>query len=49
MVAMAALGVNRLTAWLTQASDRVKSGRHKPVSVTFGRLLTIDNRKDGKK
>jgi len=28
------IGVNSITAWLTQASDGAKSGRDKTVSVT---------------
>jgi hypothetical protein len=35
-------GVSRITAWLTQASDRANSGRDKTVSVTDDWQLIID-------
>ena len=34
MVSSQWFGVSRITAWLTQASERAKSGRYKTVSVT---------------
>ncbi len=34
-------GVSSITAWLTQASDRAKSGRDKTVSVTTRMILSF--------